>query len=133
MNAQQVREAAQAFYDRLSGDFHEEYGISREDALDGMIAALQAIGMLTPQQVGGIRFGIKRLELKAEHERQRKEEERRAALTPEEREREDDSAKAFRTSFQMQTRLLDRVYASSQLLGILKSPNADAKPYSSSE
>ena len=126
MTAQQVRDAANAFYDHLSGDFWEEHGISREEALDGMIAAFQAIGTLTPQQVGGIRFGIKRLEIKAERERQRKEGARRAAMTPEEREREDKSRANLVSTMQAQSRIMrdvviDRTYSSSPSFSFLKS------------
>jgi len=83
-------EAVEAFQDSYSDQSWEEYGISWDDAAKGLLVALETLGFVVAADAESIRKAW--AERSAEEARKNAEYEaaRRAKLTPEQREREDE-------------------------------------------
>lgn len=125
MKRAQIDSAVDALLGAIADSSWEEHGIDQDEARTGLLAALLDLRIIDKHQRNLFVRGWKREEARRRRQRDAEEAARRAALTPEEREREDKSRANIQIAFQAQSRALDRIisqrFDSKPLLGILSS------------
>lgn len=107
--------AARAFQESYESDV--EHGVSDDEAARGVLAALHKLGLAEDANVEEIRAEWARQQAEEQRVWREREAARRAALTPEKREIEDEFRKSLMAN---QTAMLDSLFKTAPLFGVLR-------------